>query len=185
MRPLLLISVAAFVITACLSDPVHDRAVESLGGETGDADGFHRAGQPCATCHNAKSGPATSDFSVAGTVFATKTALVGVDGVRVELIDAAGTSPPPVTTNCAGNFWVARSTWDPVLPIASVRMTKDMTTRTMRSPIGQTASCADCHQPKSPPDDALSKLGAVFLFDGPNAPLPPANCPVNPRLGSP
>ena len=164
-------------------DPVHDRAVDKLGDETGNADEFHRAGQPCATCHNSKSnGPADTDFSVAGTVFATPKTLVGVEGVIVEITDSAGTSPPPMKTNCVGNFWTPRGTWDPVLPIVKVKMTKDKTVRPMLSPIGQAASCAECHQAKVYASDPLSKLGAIYLFDGPAVPPPPANCPVNPAL---
>lgn len=179
----------AFALTgACAIDPVHDRAVERLGDESArGADEFHRAGQPCATCHNAKNGPAHSDFSAAGTVVAARTSLVGIGGVRVELVDSAGTSPPPVTTNCVGNFWIPRQSWDPILPIVSVRLTKGPSTRPMKTPIGGAASCADCHQPSLVAEDPLSKVSAVYLDDKLAAGLDPADpaCPVNPALVKP
>ena len=154
-------------------DPVHDRAVARLGNEQGSPGELHRAGQPCATCHNAKSGPADSDFSVGGTVFAMRASRVGVEGVRVELTDSEGTSPPLVVTNCAGNFWVTRATWDPVLPIVSVRLSKDTTIRAKHPLIGGAASCADCHEETSARSDPLTKVGAIYLFDDMVAPRTP------------
>ena len=110
---------------------------------------------------------------------------MGVDGVRVDLVDAVGTSPPPTLTNCVGNFFILRSTWDPVLPVTSVTLTKDQTTRAMRSPIGGASSCADCHQAKATASDPLTKVNAVFLLD-PGAPVPAtSNCAVDPALVSP
>jgi hypothetical protein len=174
------------IASACAPDPVHDRAVERLGDETAAGPSeFHRAGQPCATCHNAKNGPAQSDFSVAGTIFAKRSSLVGLDGATVELVDSAGTSPVPVGTNCSGNFWIPRSRWNPVLPIVSVRVSKNSITREMKSPIGGTGSCSDCHASQLAPDP-LTKLGAVFVFDeGGPPPLPAASCPVDPVLRTP
>lgn len=189
MRRLLRYVVLATVAGAgaCGPDPVHERAVERLGDESAAGPSeFHRAGQPCATCHNAKNGPAQSDFSVAGTVFDRRSALVGLDGASVTFVDSAGTSPVPVGTNCVGNFWIPRSRWNPVLPIVSVRVSKNGVTREMKSVIGGAASCADCHQAKSTPDDPLTKLGAVFLYDeGGPAPVPAPACPVDPVLHSP
>jgi len=168
---------------ACLPDPVHEHAVARLGDETpaGPSE-FHRAGQPCATCHNAKDGPARSDFSAGGTIFATRSPLIGVEGVVVELTDSAGTSPVPVATNCAGNFWFLRSRWNPVLPIVSVRTTKNGVTREMKTLVGGAASCADCHEARATPNDPLSKLGPVVMFeDAAPASATPA-CPVDPVL---
>jgi hypothetical protein len=173
-------------IGACAPDPVHERAVERLGEEhAGGPSAFHRAGQPCATCHNAKDGPASSDFSVAGTIFDRRSALVGVDGATVEFVDSAGTSPVPVGTNCTGNFWIPRSLWNPVLPIVTVRVSKNGVRREMKSLIGGTASCADCHQ-ATIPLDPLTKIGPIFLFDegGPPA-APTPSCPVDPVLRAP
>lgn len=172
---------------ACGPDPVHDDAVARLGEESAAGAGeLHRAGQPCATCHNAKNGPASSDFSVAGTVFDKADALVGVDGAKVEIVDSAGTSPPPIGTNCVGNFWIQRARWNPVLPIVSVRVSKNGVTREMKSPIGGAASCADCHSARLSAEEALRKAGPVFVFDeGAAAPAPSPNCPVDPTLRIP
>jgi hypothetical protein len=175
--------IAMFAGGACAPDPVHERAVEQLGTESAAGPSeLHRAGQPCATCHNAK-GPAQSDFSVGGTVFDRRSSLVGLDGASVELIDSAGTSPVPVGTNCVGNFWIPRSRWNPVLPIVSVRVSKGGFTREMKSLIGGTASCADCHQARVA--DPLTKIGAVFLFEENAPPVPAPACPVDPVPRSP
>ena len=172
---------------ACGPDPVHERAVEALGEETAAGPSpFHRAGQPCATCHNAKEGPARSDFSVAGTVFDKPSSVVGVDGASVVLVDSVGTSPGPVGTNCVGNFWIPRGRWNPVLPIVSVVVSKNGVKREMKSLIGGAASCADCHRSRLAPGDGLTKLGPVFVFDESAAlPAPVAACPVNPILRAP
>lgn len=178
-------SIMATIVAAgaCLPDPVHDRAVERLGGESSAGTSrFHRAGQPCATCHNAKDGPAQSDYSAAGTIFASPSSLVGVDGVTVELVDSAGTSPIPVVTNCVGNFWFLRSQWNPVLPITSVRLRANGVIREMKSLIGGTPSCADCHEAKTTPQDPLSKLGPIIMFDGAPPQGPAPICPVDPVL---
>ena len=167
---------------ACLPNPVHDRAVERLGPESANGpSGFHRAGQPCATCHQAD-GPATTDFSVAGTVFANTTSLVGVDGATIQLVDAAGTSPPatkPVLTNCVGNFAVLRSEWDPTFPVLA-RVSKNGVTRTMNTSIGRAASCSDCHVTR--PADPLTRVGAITLFAGADPAGPRKDCPVDPAI---
>jgi mono/diheme cytochrome c family protein len=173
---------AIATLAACLPNPVHDRAVEALGPETTNgASGFHRAGQPCATCHGAF-GPATSDFSVAGTIFAgAGPSLVGVEGATIELVDSRGTSPPvgkPVVTNCVGNFWVQRADWDPTLPVR-VKVKKGDVEKTMDGVIGRAASCADCHQVH--PASALTKVGPIIMFDGEDPAGRPKNCPVDPE----
>jgi cytochrome c553 len=184
VRPsvVMLVALVASTTTACLSlpDPVHDRAVERLGAEDAiGAGALHRAGQPCATCHGAQ-GPARTDFSIAGTIFDSPTSLVGVDGARVELVDAAGTSPPAsssLVTNCVGNFWVARAAWDPVFPV-SVVVVKGDARRVMQSPIGRAASCADCHATTT--SAPLTKVGAVTLFGGADPVGPSRACAVEP-----
>lgn len=176
------LSTLLVVVGACLPNPVHDREVERLGPETANGpSGFHRAGQPCATCHQAD-GPADTDFSIAGTVFASGSSLVGVDGATVQLVDAAGTSPPaskPVNTNCVGNFAILRSDWDPAFPVL-VRVTKNGITRTMNTSIGRAASCSDCHVTR--PADPLSRVGPVTLFEGADPSGPKKDCPVDPTI---
>jgi len=103
---------------------------------------------------------------VAGTIFAGPNSLVGVDGARIDLVDANKTSPPlatPIITNCVGNFFVRRSDWDPAFPL-SVRVTKGGTSRTMSSQISRTSSCADCHKAQVPLVDPFSSLGPIYLF---------------------
>lgn len=158
MRPLATLALAAATCASCtLPDPVHDRAVERLGPEGPDGPSpLHRAGQPCATCHD--------DFSVAGTVFDGEASTVGVEGARIHLVDALGTSPPhvkPVVTNRAGSFFVRRSDWSPVFPIR-VRISKDGSETVMKSDIGRAASCADCHAPPGSPA-GLTKDGPVWI----------------------
>ncbi len=169
------------VLGACFPDPVHDRAVDALGPEEPAGTGeLHRAGQPCGTCHGS-SGPATTDFSVAGTVFAGPTMLVGVEGARVDFTDSIGTSPPsttPTLTNCVGNFFVQRSVWNPVFPVKT-RVTLGTVTYQMNSPIGGAASCAACH--KTHVTSALSQVGPVFAVPAQQA-IPPSTCPVSPVL---
>ena len=57
-------------LAACDTDPVHSSAVDALGPEVaGVPKGpYHRAGQPCVTCHGGE-GPASQQFVMAGTVF--------------------------------------------------------------------------------------------------------------------
>ena len=174
-------AVMAIFAGACtVEDPVHEARVDALGGETsGGPSAFHRAGQPCGACHG-PDGPAKSDFSIAGTVFAGKDALVGVENAVVQLVDAQGTSPTfAVTTNCAGNFFIARDAWNPKFPV-QVRVSKGDATRTMNTGIHRASSCAECHEAKSPPADPLRKAPAVFLFDGEEPGGPSRACPVEP-----
>lgn len=150
---------------ACTADPVQKDAVSSLGKEKGKANETHRAGQPCGVCHQA-GGEASSDFSIAGTVFAGPGSLVGVEGARIDLVDSAGTSPPidkPVLTNCVGNFFVRRSDWNPAYPIA-VRVSKNGVSRTMQTEIARASSCAECHVAKVPLDDPFSQVTQIYLF---------------------
>ena len=58
------------------ADPVLSNAVNAQGNETsGIAKGaYHRAGQPCVTCHQ-EGGPASNfPYTVAGTIFSGKVA---------------------------------------------------------------------------------------------------------------
>jgi mono/diheme cytochrome c family protein len=156
---------AVLAFAGCTADPVQKDAVSALGKEKGAANETHRAGQPCGVCHQS-GGDATSDFSIAGTIFAGPGSLVGVEGARVDLVDSAGTSPPvdkPILTNCVGNFFVLRSDWNPAYPIA-VRVSKNGVSRTMQTEIARASSCADCHTAKIPLDDPYSQVTQVYLF---------------------
>ena len=126
------------------SDPTHDQAVEALGGEDpGVPEGpLHRPGQPCVTCHG-ESGPASGEFSLAGTVYALLRENELMPNVLVRIKDINGREFS-TTTNQAGNFFIRREEWQPVYPLqTSIRfssLTKQMSTYIARSP-----SCADCH----------------------------------------
>jgi cytochrome c553 len=174
MRRLLPFSVALTVasglafgslVPGCSDDPVQSDAIAALGKEKGPVNETHRAGQPCGLCHQAH-GEAGSDFSVAGTVFASLDSLVGVEGARIDLVDANKTSPPsgtPVLTNCVGNFFLRRSEWDPAFPIA-VRVSKGGASRTMQTQVSQAASCATCHEARLPPTDRATKVPQIYIF---------------------
>jgi hypothetical protein len=179
------LAAGVLVAVGCTVDPVHEFKVSALGDEKGEANEFHRAGQPCTVCHQAN-GKAQTDFSVAGTVFGGADGLVGADGVRIDLVDSRGSSPPTtVRTNCVGNFFVPRSEWDPAFPLL-VRLTRGGVTRTMRSAIGQEGSCAGCHKAELPLKDPLTTIGHLFVFPNtpPDDPAVKA-CPVNPVIQAP
>lgn len=171
---------------SCTPDPVQHDAVKALGKETaGGPNEFHRAGQPCGTCHQ-DGGNASSDFSIAGTIFAGPDNLIGVEGARVDLVDANGTSPPisrPVLTNCVGNFFVLRTDWDPAFPIA-VRISKGSVTRTMRSQISRASSCAECHKAELPPVDPFGTVPHVYLFSDQDPAGKAKSCANDPDLGA-
>src|SRR5256885_5077120 len=79
-----------FAMVVACNDPVHDARVDALGPEI---DGvprgpLHRRGQPCLTCHGG-SGPANTELSVAGTVFATpEVGAPPLAGVTVSIYEA-------------------------------------------------------------------------------------------------
>lgn len=182
MKRALLLPLLAGIVACVVDDPVLERRVHRLGDETtAGPSAFHRAGQSCTACHR-EDGEASSDFSIAGTVFAGKDVLVGVEGAVVQLVDAKGTSPTLfVTTNCVGNFFVERSTWDPKFPV-QVRITKGDAAREMNSVIQRSGACADCHEAASPRTDPFGHAAAVFLFDGEEPGGPSHACPVDPDL---
>lgn len=137
--------------SACSTDPVHDEEVSALGPEAPNIPQgqYHRAGQACIVCHGPE-GPASTQFSIAGTVFfgpATNSPPVGVGNVTVQLEDDSQ-SKFSVTTNCVGNFWVKPSDWNPAFPVlVSIAGSPEGTNlqQTMQSHIGRDPSCGDCH----------------------------------------
>ncbi len=181
----LVLIAAAFLSCAdpVLSDAVAVQGAETSGVEKGE---FHRAGQPCVTCHQ-EGGPASdSPFTVAGTIFAQPMRQVGVEGAEVRMTDADGTKHT-AKTNCVGNFFVKSADWQPKFPIL-VEVGKNNVRRSMRSAIGREASCAGCHSTDLVPTDPLSQLGHVYLFatDEPGSPEGAADCKVDPkRPGTP
>jgi len=174
-------------IVSC-ADPVLSDAVEGQGNETSGVEKgeFHRAGQPCGTCHQ-EGGPAADfPFTVAGTVFAQPMRQVGVEAAEIRMTDADGTKYT-AKTNCVGNFFVTPAEWQPKYPIL-VEVAKNNVRRSMRSAIGRDASCAGCHTPDLEPADPFSQVPHIYLFSGdePGSPEGAADCKVDPkRVGSP
>ena len=153
----------AAAAVACGCDPVHDDAVAALGGETpGVPRGpLHRAGQPCAVCHDG----AVNDppaFSQAGTLYLEATGLTPVSGAVVVLQDANGVVSPPVTTNAAGNFYWTPDQFTPKYPVQVNSVTLGAVAIAMHSHIGGNGSCAGCHVDPPGPDSP----GHVY-FDAP------------------
>lgn len=153
--------VALVLGTSCL-DPVHQDAVDALGGEAnGERPGpTHRRGQPCLTCHGGR-GPGSPDFSLAGTVYEVRGQPDVARGVTVTITDLNGTAKA-VVTNSAGNFYIGSDQWHPVYPL-HVKLERDGTKAGMISRIGGDGSCADCHQGAG--DNR--HMPAIFLNDVP------------------
>jgi hypothetical protein len=142
----------AFVLVAAACDPVHDNAVNALGGEApGVPPGpMHRPGQPCLLCHGGQ-GSDPPAFSMAGTVFAGSGATSPQVGAVVTLQDAAGTVAT-ATTNAAGNFYLTPSQFSPKFPVHVTSVASGSASVTMHSHIGGNGSCAGCHADPSGPD---------------------------------
>jgi hypothetical protein len=145
------------VTSSCNLDPVHRAGVNNLGPEDGDSyppeSEFHRPGEPCALCHS-KSGPADSQFVLAGTIFWGPDRYDRrVDQAYVRVLDANKVKKCFVT-NCNGNFFVTPDQFTRItFPLLiSVERTKDpghdentMVIRRMTGHIGRESSCATCH----------------------------------------
>lgn len=188
---LLLVVPVAAVAAACDADPVHTAAVNILGPEVaGIPKGeYHRAGQPCVTCHGGE-GPASTQFTIAGTVFygpanSPNTPPIGVGNVTVTLEDDT-TSQYPVTTDCVGNFFVKPGDWPghpqfPVIVTVSGSPEGTFLAPSMQSRIGRDGSCADCHQ-YTTNLNYFQTPGLVYLSptDDPNFQGTDPNCPVPP-----
>jgi hypothetical protein len=185
----LLLLPVAVIAAACNTDPVHTAAVDSLGPEVaGIPQGeFHRAGQPCVTCHGPE-GPAKTQFSMAGTVFygpANTSPPIGVGNATVYLEDDSQ-SMFQVTTDCVGNFFIKPTDWPghpqyPVLVTIQGQPETANLERSMQSHVGRDGSCADCHQYPTT-DNFFQTPGLVALStsDDPNFQGTDSNCPVNP-----
>ncbi len=163
------------------TDPIHDGAVKTLGGEKSNIPKgeFHRAGQPCVVCHQ-ESGPASSVFSAGGTIFDTATSLVGVGDVEVQLVDSTTNKAWRVKTNCVGNFFVKKSDWNPQFPVL-VHLVYNNATVEMTSPIGQEPSCANCHASTLEPANPAAQVGHIYVGSPAN---PNAACDYPADLGA-
>ena len=138
------------LLTSCAEEPVHDQEVKALGDERPgfSQDEFHRAGQPCVTCHG-EFGPAKTRFAFAGTIFTDPQNPVGAAGVTVNLLDDNQTTPSKtIVTNCVGNFFIAPEDWPGLaFPVLVKSLEKDQEVApSMISHIGRERSCNQCHQ---------------------------------------
>lgn len=139
-----LLACAFAAAAASCGSPVHDDAVAAMGEDpTGEHPGpTHRAGQSCLVCHGWL-GPASPEFSVAGTVFKALDEKTGVAGAHVILTSADG-SAVQMETNSAGNFYVRKEKWVPKYPMLVTVQYGSIENR-MLSPVGRDGSCGDCH----------------------------------------
>lgn len=199
-----LIAVALAPVAACDMDPVHASLVNQLGPEAPNIPKgeFHRAGQPCNVCHGGE-GPASEEFSVAGTIFygpgtnaSVNGRLMGAGSVTVYIEDDNGQTIG-VTTNCVGNFWIKKSDpFQPAFPlqvsIAGPTLGGGTAQQKMNTQIGREGSCGMCHQVASYPNqpNSISNYyqtpGTIYLTgDDPNYMGDPTTCamsPVNPPV---
>ena len=163
MRVLLVPTVLAMAASmAACADATHEQQVQALGGEAaGVAPGpEHRPGQPCLVCHGGE-GPASSSFSVAGTVYAVFKESAPAVGAQVQIEDITGAvfrSP----TNAAGNFYVTTSQWQPTYP-TQMQVSLMAASNQMLTHVGRDGSCATCHQSSSGP----SSPGPVYVATDP------------------
>jgi hypothetical protein len=142
------VPLAALLLAAGCVDTTHDDAVDALGDETpGGPSELHRPGQPCVTCHGSE-GPADSEFSLAGTVYALRGAEDPAPGAIVQVQDQTG-QIYTVNANAAGNFWIPADAWDPVFPLQP-RVEYLGIKKQMTIAVNRAASCGDCHLPSAP-----------------------------------
>lgn len=168
MRTIRLLSMAAaLVATMSVScfDPVHADQVAALGPEVpGVPEGkFHRAGQPCRTCHGGD-GPGDPEWSIAGTVYRVRGEPTAIDAVRVIVRDSsAPAAERTLTSNAVGNFYIAMGDWSPTFPVfVRLEYGEGPTLRTaeMLTPIGRNGGCNFCHYGA---DNEPTHMPPVFL----------------------
>jgi hypothetical protein len=166
----------AICLLAACRDPAIEAQIAALGPEDPAVPigPLHRPNQPCVVCHQ-EAGNAGA-FLFGGTVYLDPKELQPVGGVEVALMDSAG-SIHRTTTNCAGNFFVRPTEWQPRLPVWTTLIAGEHRID-MESPIFREGSCSVCHFRPAGPRSA----GHVFLSDDPMepVPLPPSNCPRQP-----
>jgi hypothetical protein len=152
---------AVSAMLACV-DETHDAQVAALGGEApGVSPGpDHRPGQPCVLCHGT-AGPASTVFSVAGTIYAVQGQRAPAVGAKVNMEDVNGHTYT-FTTNAAGNFYGTPGQWSPTYPLA-VNVAQGQDTQMMISHVGRNGSCASCHT--DPP--SVTSPGAVYAATAP------------------
>jgi hypothetical protein len=176
-RPLaILIALAVCVAPAGCPDPAIESQIAALGPEDPAVPigPLHRPDQPCVVCH--QEGGNAPPFLFGGTVYFDAEEARPIGAVEVVLLDADG-RVHRTATNCAGNFFVRPSEWQPRLPVWAT-LIAGAHSIDMESPIYREGSCATCHFRPAGPRSA----GHVFLSDDPMepVPLPPSDCPRRP-----
>jgi hypothetical protein len=143
-------AVGAAAGAAGCTNPVVDARVDALGDEVSGVDPseYHRPGQPCLLCHGVYGG-ADPEMSVGGTIFATlpqgDTKPYPAPSVEVTVFDSLG-SYKKATTNCMGNFYIAKKDWDPGYPIGAEILCQNGRRKQMLGRISRNGSCGYCHQ---------------------------------------
>ena len=176
MKPSLPLAIGLLLAVAGCNDPVLDAQIDALPGEVpGIPRGpMHRAGQPCTDCHSSYGGR-SPEFSLAGTVFQKPTNKVAVEGAVVHVVDATFATYD-LTSNCAGNFYVTTSQWEPTWPLF-ITLSDPQTSASvlMLGKIGRDTACASCHVDPAGTDSP----GHVYLTKDPTVPdatPPPLTC---------
>jgi hypothetical protein len=142
-------------------DPAKSSAQAALGNEApGVRPGpLHRPGQPCLVCHTGDPGD-PSEWSIAGTVYLTKTATTPAAGAAVSVTDANKTTKT-YKTNAAGNFYEQADRFKPKYPLQNISVTYNGTTKNMNSLVNGSGSCATCHVG----DGNARKLPRIYVAD--------------------
>ena len=123
-----------------LSDEVVEASCAVAAPSWGLAEGLMLPGTDCLGCH-APGGSATQTFTLAGTVFATRTCPEPATDAVVRVVDAAGvTLDLPV--NAAGNFFTDRA----LAPPWRVSLVAGEVVTPMAAPTAD-GRCNGCHQP--------------------------------------
>lgn len=170
MPPRRFLLLALAMLAGC-GDPARDDAIDALGPEQGGvpAGPLHRPGQPCVLCHDGN-GPGNMVFSLAGTVYRYAETKEPMANAIVRFVDAKG-KKTFTGTNCAGNFYVQDTDYDPTFPVwttvESGGVPLDMST-----PIYRDGSCAACHS-----DPAGAESTGHIYFAPMGLDLPGSGCP--------
>lgn len=113
-------------------------------------------GRVCQECHQ-EGGEALSTFSASGTVYGTregKCGDTGVEGVKVEILDAEGNVQVTLTTNAVGNFYTSQ----PITLPMRAKLSLGEKTAVMGSAM-ELGACAACH--KGTPESGAP--GRIYL----------------------
>jgi len=112
-------------------------------------------------CHGAF-GPASAQFSAAGTVYEAAGEPRPAVGAAVRIEDVKG-STDEARTNAAGNFYLFLGDFNPTFPIRTEVTSADGSmVQTMQSYVARNGSCAACHT--DPP--GATSAGHVVLSPG-------------------